>query len=341
MKKDSSTPPQPNPPKPTQPTMATPADRKRKRKPDDGDRDRDGEEGITTIAAATSKKERTKRPKSTDASPSPPPPTFSLPLLPPPPPPPPPSKSALQTRRRGLRKSVSFTADTKATDGDSIKTLYENHDPFAHYASYQQHISEYPTNELPAGFDDDATTTTTTTTEEEPREKKKKKKEGRFESPPPPSQKKKKKRRRSEKRKDAKEDVEDDATDAKLAYLLAYHTTRDTWRFEKAKQNWILRHAFSAAMIPEDRYGDALKAYITGLLAPAARDRLVEEANEIVKRGKDTISKDGEKLDPEDQKTNVARAKLVLSALGHEDDDDDDDDEEDSESSEDKSSGDE
>ncbi|KAL0631666.1 hypothetical protein Q9L58_009478 [Maublancomyces gigas] len=259
-----------------------------------------------------------------------------------------PSRSSLRREvnagRRPLRKSVSFTADTKATDGDSIKTLYENHDPFAHYASYQQHINDYPTNELPEGFDD------------EPRSKKleSKGKHERFDgdeiAPPPtstptptptpapaPNQKKQKKRERKEKQqkeKEAKEDADEEVNGAehgaKLSYLLTYHTSRDTWKFEKGKQNWILRHAFNPAKIPDEGYGAALKSYITGLLSPAARDRLLAEANEIVKRGKDTISKDGERINPEDQKTNVTRAKLVLSALGHEDDEDDDDEEEDS-----------
>lgn len=256
-----------------------------------------------------------------------------------------PSRSSLRREvnagRRLLRKSVSFTADTKATDGDSIKTLYENHDPFAHYASYQQHINDYPTNELPEGFDD----------EPRPKKQESKGKHERFDSdetaPPPTltltpalSQKKQKKRERKEiqqKEKEAKEDADDEANGAehgaKLSYLLTYHTSRDTWKFEKGKQNWILRHAFNPAKIPDEGYGAALKSYITGLLSPAARDRLLAEANEIVKRGKDTISKDGERLNPEDQKTNVTRAKLVLSALGHEDDEDDDDDEEEEDSS--------
>lgn len=284
---------------------------------------------------------------------------------PPPPPPPPtialqspldsaatpspgggaPSRSSLKREvnagRRPLRKSVSFTADTKATDGDSIKTLYENHDPFAHYASYQQHINDYPTNELPEGFDD------------EPRPKKleSKGKHERFDSdetappptptpPPAPNQKMQKKmekKERQQKEKEAKEDADEEVNGAehgaKLSYLLTYHTSRDTWKFEKGKQNWILRHAFNPAKIPDEGYGAALKSYITGLLSPAARDRLLAEANEIVKRGKDTISKDGERINPEDQKTNVTRAKLVLSALGHEDDEDDDDEEEEEDSS--------
>lgn len=286
---------------------------------DDNDENENGNEDDTR---------HKRKSKHRDASPS----NRHTPSPPPPPLPPNtnPSKSALQTKKRVLRKSVSFTADTKATDGDSIKTLYDNHDPFAHYASYQQHISDYPTNELPAGFDDD-----------EPRpEEVVKGKHERFHSPPPatkqPSEKKKQKNRerreKKQKKKEAKEDAEDEASGAefgtKLAYLLTYHTSRDTWRFEKAKQNWILRHAFDPAKIPDEGYGAALKSYITGLLSPAARDRLLAEANEIVKRGKDTISKDGEKLNPEDQKTNVIRAKLVLSALGHEDDEDDEDDEE-------------
>lgn len=248
-----------------------------------------------------------------------------------------PSKSSIRNNinteeRRLLRKSVSFTPDTKATDGDSIKTLYENHDPFAHYASYQQHINDYPTNELPEGFDD----------EPKPKKPEPKGDHKRFDdSEPAPipelSQKKRKMREKREKRqkkKEAKEDAEDEANGseggAKLSYLLTYHTSRDTWRFEKGKQNWILRHAFNLSKIPEEGYAAALKSYVTGLQSPAARDRLLAEANEIVKRGKDTISKDGEKLDPEDQKTSVTRAKLVLSALGHEDDEGDDEEEEDS-----------
>lgn len=308
---------------------------KRDNKNDDNDNDDNDDENKNENEDDTRRRRKSKHRDASSSNrhtPSPPPP--------PPPPLPPntnPSKSALQTKKRVLRKSVSFTADTKATDGDSIKTLYDNHDPFAHYASYQQHISDYPTNELPAGFDDDV-----------PRpEEIAKGKHERFHSPPPatkqPSEKKKQRNRerreKKQKKKEAKEDAEDEASGAefgtKLAYLLTYHTSRDTWRFEKAKQNWILRHAFDPAKIPDEGYGAALKSYITGLLSPAARDRLLAEANEIVKRGKDTISKDGEKLNPEDQKTSVTRAKLVLSALGHEDDDDDDEESSEEDSSDD------
>lgn len=301
----------------TDPEDAAAATSKREKKRSKKRKERDSE----SPRKKEKKKEKKEKKDKKTRHPSPPSPESSTPTVPPPdstaasPPP----KSSLRKhlekqQQQHLRKSVSFTPDTKATDGDSIKTLYQNYDPFAHYDSYQQHIADYPTNELPRGFDDE---------EEEQRPKEP---SGGGEAVEGVPDKKKRRKEKKQKKRELREDAEDDVGggSARLTYLLTYHTARETWKFEKSKQNWILRHAFDAARIPEEEYGEALKSYIAGLQSAAARDRLLGEANEVVKRGKDTISKDGEKIDAADQKINVTRAKLVLAALGHGDDDEED-----------------
>ncbi|RPB17146.1 hypothetical protein P167DRAFT_541232 [Morchella conica CCBAS932] len=235
------------------------------------------------------------------------------------------------------RKSVTFTSDTKATDGDSIKTLYQNHDPFAHYDSYQQHLANYPSssssaaNELPAGFDDavepkkgaeiqykfgstgkrkkftdddevDATAsaggsgsggggvkdaTPATTTTKQKKESTGKASDKKDDAPTP-------KKRKPNPPKPSTAPTANTAP--YLHYLTAHHLHRATWKFEKSKQNWILRHAFDSAQIP-GTHDAALRGYIASVQGAAARDRLLEAANEVVKRGSDTISRDGEKVD--------------------------------------------
>lgn len=86
-----------------------------------------------------------------------------------------------------------------------------------------------------------------------------------------------------------------------LAYLRQYHDDRANWKFSKQKQNWILRSVYS---IPET-YADALVAYLGGLQG-GAKDRAIEEAEEVVKRWNEYMTATDE---PKQEDAKKAEAK--------------------------------
>ncbi|RPB22544.1 hypothetical protein L211DRAFT_850570 [Terfezia boudieri ATCC MYA-4762] len=156
-----------------------------------------------------------------------------------------------------------------------------------------------------------------------------------------PAKKQKSEKRKKERKEKVKKNGKDEnAKQSALSYMLEYHKSRGTWRFQKAKQNWILRNVFDVTEIEGTKENDAaLKAYIAGLQGQKARNRMVEEAKKILKSWEGGIEKDsGEnmKVDKEKEKR-IARAKLVMIGLGHEGDKDekkdrtDDEEEDDSE----------
>lgn len=78
-----------------------------------------------------------------------------------------------------------------------------------------------------------------------------------------------------------------------LVYLRKYHKDRDSWKFSKQKQNWILKNLYS---IGAD-YEEALVVYVNGLQG-GSRDRVVEEARQVVEEWNEFMtegdSEDGE-----------------------------------------------
>ncbi|KAL6240805.1 hypothetical protein RBB50_012220 [Rhinocladiella similis] len=58
-----------------------------------------------------------------------------------------------------------------------------------------------------------------------------------------------------------------------LEYLSQYHTSRTTWKFNKTREIWILKHALSEDDVPRD-YDFALARYLHGLKGIGARKRL-------------------------------------------------------------------
>lgn len=74
-----------------------------------------------------------------------------------------------------------------------------------------------------------------------------------------------------------------------LLYLRTYTESRDTWKFSKQKQNWILKHLYDEAIAQE--YDEVLLNYIDGLQG-SAREWAVDDAKEIVKKWNDFMSAD-------------------------------------------------
>ena len=67
-----------------------------------------------------------------------------------------------------------------------------------------------------------------------------------------------------------------------LLYLDRYHKSRESWKFNKATQTDVLKNALNVFRIPSED-STALREYITGLKGAAARDRLSEAAKTTLK----------------------------------------------------------
>ena len=162
------------------------------------------------------------------------------------------------------RKFVSFTPDTKTADGDSIKQLYhtwlsqqkDDFDPAKH--------SEALRSLTPRTSFEPKTTAEVT--------KVKKSKPAKPISPSPASK---------------KAQSAAQPLTSTIDYLSTYYASRSTWKFNKSKQNQLLKHAFDTSKIPSE-YDSALRIYIMGLEGNAARARMRERALEI--REDDTLS---------------------------------------------------
>ena len=196
------------------------------------------------------------------------------------------------------RKSVKFSADAATDDGESRQRIHK-----ALIAAYN--AVESTEAITPEELADLLDTT----------------------APPAKKQKREKKKQKKVRPKIKKGGADAASREGALNYLLEYHTSRDTWRFQKAKQNWILRNAFEVDQIEgTEENGEALKAYISGLQSHEARSRLLEEAKQIVEEEVSERRGDGER--PEEVKSpgevgkrkRVERAKLVMVGLGHGDD---------------------
>ncbi|KAH0542321.1 hypothetical protein FGG08_003258 [Glutinoglossum americanum] len=102
-------------------------------------------------------------------------------------------------------------------------------------------------------------------------------------------------------------------THSAIVYLLDHHHSRDNWKFNKAKQSYLLKHLFDFDKIPAD-YNEALRDYIGGLQGQGARIRVREAAEKI------KVEETGESAQVEgsivDVGGKVLRAAWLLSALG-------------------------
>ncbi|KAF8477254.1 hypothetical protein BDZ91DRAFT_708923 [Kalaharituber pfeilii] len=213
------------------------------------------------------------------------------------------SLSSIPLKANKPKKSVKFTPETTATDGDSRDRIHK-----ALIAAYKAPATVTP-EELANSIDS---------------------------APPPAKRQKEDKKKKQKKRKDQQLKVAKDehAKEAALKYLQEFYRSRQTWKFQKAKQNWILRNLFDVELIEAvEENGAALKDYIAGLQSQDARGRLLEEAKKIIADG-NTKKKDDDEdtfdegevasADKEKRSRRVERAHLVMIALGHEDDEEED-----------------
>ncbi len=107
-------------------------------------------------------------------------------------------------------------------------------------------------------------------------------------------------------------------SNAALDYLNNYRTARSTWKFNKNRETWILKHIFSESDISRD-YDLALAEYIHGLQGPAARERLKTQCVGLLK--KEAFTQNGA-ISPEEESSQHPqyaqrfRAELENPSLG-------------------------
>ena len=166
---------------------------------------------------------------------------------------PPPPTSTLTKR-----KSVSFTPETKAEDGQSTKDLY------AHWIAAQK--AEDPSFKPPY-----------TLTALQP-----------ITAPPSSSahstsqssKKAKKPKPKTKLKSQTSDQQSNDATHPGLTYLTTFTTSPQTWKFSKNHQIYLLKHLFDLSKIPPS-HDKAIEAYLSGLKGDSARKRIREVALKV------------------------------------------------------------
>lgn len=173
-----------------------------------------------------------------------------------------------RVRPRIVRKSVSFTPETKTEDGDSVKQLYNTW--------LSSHLAVDPKFDPSAATVSPALRTITprsiipcaTVGAEKKTSKRKKSKSTVLE---------KSKSSSSQPLSPATSAAKEDLT---LNYLVAHYRSPSTWKFSKNRQNAVLRSLFSLSSIPSS-YDTALLSYLSGLQGEAAKSRVRDMALQI------------------------------------------------------------
>lgn len=176
---------------------------------------------------------------------------------------------------------MAFTPETKTEDGDSVKQLYHTW------------LAEQKAEDLPSTPNQAGQALTLASPSPLPR------------STDRPV--KKAKRTKKEKAKPAAplepKLPSPSHTSPSLEYLTLYHTSRTTWKFNKAKQTHLLKHLFSPSTIPPS-HDAALASYLSGLQSASARTRIREAASTAIAADDSALSSeasnDNERADMED-----------------------------------------
>lgn len=160
------------------------------------------------------------------------------------------------------KKSVTFSEETKQVDGDSRTTIDF---PAGSPGSTPKKVKKLPKDEAlesPSISANDNADSTATNQDTTPTKKQSKPKTGK-------------------KSKQSKASTKDKSSSA-LDYLTQHRSARDSWKFNKVIDVWILNHALDAQAIPWTHV-TALAGYVRGLPAKAgSRDRLIKECKEAL-----------------------------------------------------------
>jgi len=97
-------------------------------------------------------------------------------------------------------------------------------------------------------------------------------------------------------------------------YLQQYHTDKANWKFNKKKQKDVLKNLFNVYRIPPE-HKDALVAYISGLQGAGALQRLLEDAEAVLKA---LLERQGRAEEVEGMESRSARKANYEAALQRE-----------------------
>lgn len=217
--------------------------------------------------------------------------------------------------RTDRRKSVAFTPDTKRVDGDSGQTWFKK------WAAEQkggdtEALKQPSFTSIPTTI---GTPTEIVKVEKEEKKKKEKKKEktlsaekeaAAFAASVTAREEQASIQPASNPVKDLKDSKDQSAAVTKgkkkdpsiyISYLTQYHKDRDSWKFNKAKQNDIVDNALNIFRIP-DEHSEALLEYIKGLKGAGVIDRLRKKTLSTIKELDAEDAKASENMDQKAQK---------------------------------------
>ena len=225
------------------------------------------------------------------------------------------SNSTLQTSPRPKRKAVSFTPETKAQDGDSVKSLYKSwlasqvaKDPSFDISTASPALKSI----TPITVASSKTLSPTSASSPTPKKAKTKAKA------------KTKTKTKTKSRNPSPNSDRSEPLPA-LTYLQTYHKDHKNWKFSKPHQNHLLKHLFSNTYIPPS-HDPALLFYLRGLQG-SARSRVRKEALAIREGDEKWLQEEkGEVMDQEtdaqckarrrrDYEGAVKRMREMLEAL--------------------------
>jgi hypothetical protein len=245
------------------------------------------------------------------------------------------SGSQSPTKTPANRKAVSFSAETKAEDGETGQNYFKA------WAAGQPHTPPKPSTEIlvpetpesaekpsPIKPQDSPAETKAETKAKAKAAKRDKKKADQaaaltqnpdLESMPSLQERReskaakkaaKQERKAQEQQPVAAQEAQGPAS-AYVEYLHHFHHDKTTWKFNKSKENHLLKNVWSMYRVPAP-YTDALVNYIAGLQGAGARTRLVEGADEVLR---DVTEKGGQKFEFNGYEEPVTRREAYTAAL--------------------------
>ncbi len=198
-------------------------------------------------------------------------------------------------------KSVAFTQDTKTTDGDSIKQLFQ--------AWVKEQRAQDPSfRPEKAGDAFKIKNITSETTKDSPPKQRKTAAKRNKSSHPQPST--------------ANDKTKDSHLHPALVYLLQHYHSPQDWKFNKARQLYLLRHVLDLERIPP-KYTKPLCLYLGGLRGQGVRDRLKAKMEQVTNKDPSEEKTAPQEPEPEWEKQEPkedddATAKFLEDIMGPE-----------------------
>lgn len=234
------------------------------------------------------------------------------------------SGSQSPTKTPANKKAVKFSAETKAEDGETGQNYFKA------WAAGQPHTPPKPSTEIIVPeTPESAEKPSPANPQESPAESKKASKREKkaaqaaaqtqhqdVENMPSLQERKESKaaKKAAKQERKAQTQVQQSAQapgSAYVDYLHQFHHDKDNWKFNKSKENHLLKSVWSMYRVPAS-YTDALISYIAGLQGAGARTRLVEGSDEVLR---EVTEKGGQKYDFNGYEEPETRREAYISAL--------------------------